>query len=292
MLICVFLTSPCAQVSDVAHGPLFFIGTGSLCDFHDPCQNHKCQVGQKAVWNIFKGSCDCYCTGNRGCSYLGCPHPYCTQFFGIFSTCHCGECTTDRHCKCGVGETGKCNIDYRHHPTHFCECLGSSSTVRTTPPTTKTTPTTTKTTPTTTKSTTALPLVRLECHDHKIGVIEAIAENVHVQDHKAAVCPNNKHESSEAYIINKCNTTRRSHWRKGSSIKTECEKGHRITPYTPISTFLRSGENIAGFFISCNKQGFKMAAQSCTDAPMVTNVTQFTIPHLTDFYTILLPTQA
>lgn len=60
------------------------------------------------------------------------------------------------------------------------------------------------------------PLVQLECSNQKISVIESMAENVHVEDDRAGFCPGtNKHKTSEALVINKCNATAKSTWVPG-----------------------------------------------------------------------------
>ena len=69
---------------------------------------------------------------------------------------------------------------------------------------------------TTTTTTTTQPLVPLDCSNQKISVIESIAENVHVEDDRAGLCPgSNKHQKSEALVIYKCNATARSTWVPG-----------------------------------------------------------------------------
>lgn len=40
---------------------------------------------------------------------------------------------------------------------------------------------------------------------------------------------------------------------------------------------------ITGLYVSI----FQMAAQTCTEAPMIINITDFTRPHVSDFFTIL-----
>jgi hypothetical protein len=63
--------------------------------------------------------------------------------------------------------------------------------------------------------------MKLECSHHKIKVIESIAENVHVEDNRAAICPgNSRHQSSEAFVIHSCNSTERSKWVQGTSVST------------------------------------------------------------------------
>ena len=78
---------------------------------------------------------------------------------------------------------------------------------------------TSPTTKTTTTTTTTQPLVPLDCSNQKISVIESIAENLHVEDDRAGSCPGtNKHQTSEALVIHKCNATARSSWSKGVSV--------------------------------------------------------------------------
>ena len=91
--------------------------------------------------------------------------------------------------------------------------LETTPVVHGTSPTTKTT--------TTTTTTTTIPLVPLDCSNQKISVIESIAENLHVEDDRAGLCPGtNKHQTSEALVIHKCNATARSSWSKGVSVSS------------------------------------------------------------------------
>lgn len=84
------------------------------------------------------------------------------------------------------------------------------------------TTTTTSTTPTSTATTTTTqPLLPLRCSNHKISIIESLAENIHVEDDRVAACPGTqKHQSSEALVIQKCNATTRDFWVPGP--KTVC----------------------------------------------------------------------
>nr|XP_022328306.1 uncharacterized protein LOC111127426 [Crassostrea virginica] len=110
----------------------------------------------------------------------------------------------------------------------------------------------TTTTSSASNPTTNQHIVPLECSNHKISVIESIAENLHVEDDRAGLCPGtNKHQTSEALVINKCNATARTSWLQGpKSVPLECSK-NTIQAYTPISTFFDSFTNVAGFFIDC-----------------------------------------
>ena len=70
-------------------------------------------------------------------------------------------------------------------------------------------------------TTTTQTLVPLDCSNQKISVIESIAENLHVEDDKAGLCPGTtKHQTSEALVIHKCNATARSSWSKGVSVSS------------------------------------------------------------------------
>ncbi|XP_061184862.1 uncharacterized protein LOC133192873 [Saccostrea echinata] len=181
-------------------------------------------------------------------------------------------CTDDSHCSCPSGQKGKCHKEVTfnnfHISSHFCECQAPS------------------TTSTTTTTTTTLPLVPLACRDIKISVIESIAENIHVEDSRASLCPsNNKHQSSEAYVIHKCNSTERSSWTRGLSVKSGCKS---IPAYTPISTFSGNNNDMAGFFVQCTDSGhgLKIAAQTCSHAPMILTLNDTTTPRMSDFFTI------
>ncbi|XP_022324050.2 uncharacterized protein LOC111124973 [Crassostrea virginica] len=140
--------------------------------------------------------------------------------------------------------------------------------------------------PATTTST--QPLLPLKCSNQKISVIEAIAENLHVEDDRAGLCPGtNKHQTSEALVIHKCNATARSSWSKGDSVKATCASGS-LPQYTPISTFLNNGNEVAAFFVDCSADGsLRIAVQTCSYPPKVLEVDETTSPKASEFYTIL-----
>ena len=74
----------------------------------------------------------------------------------------------------------------------------------------------TTTTSSASNPTTNQHIVPLECSNHKISVIESIAENLHVEDDRAGLCPGtNKHQTSDALVIHKCNATARTSWLQG-----------------------------------------------------------------------------
>ncbi|XP_061184860.1 uncharacterized protein LOC133192872 [Saccostrea echinata] len=240
------------------------------CSFH--CHNNQAQCSF--------GHCVCqaisaFCSSNNDCSsqcHNG-EHPHCSHHGGG-SFCRCYECLTDSECFCPHDETGKCHQEFSFGTfrSHYCQCQVQS--------------TTTATSTTTISTTTTMPLAPLECNGHKISVIESIAENIHVEDSRASLCPsNNKHQSSEAFVIHKCNTTERTSWMQGLSVKSSCKN---IQPYTPVATFFENSNDMAGFFIGCTDSGngFTIAAQTCSDAPMILTLNETTTPRMSDFYTI------
>ncbi|XP_048777024.2 uncharacterized protein LOC125681131 [Ostrea edulis] len=236
---------------------LFFIFAEytDSCRHDSECQDMDCPHGQHHYCYFFRCHCrDCSHDSDCHCSHG--QHPHCSHH-----SCGCYDCTEDSHCTCSAGFKGTCLSDRR------CSCEAVHTT-------------------TTTTTTTTTPLMQLECSHHKVSVIESIAENLHVEDSRAAVCPgNNKHQSSEAFVIHKCNSTKSSLWTQGSSMRTMCKTLH---PYTPIATFFDSGNNMAGFFIECTLtgDGLKIAAQTCNDAPMIMMLNETTTPRMSDFYTI------
>nr|XP_022324047.1 uncharacterized protein LOC111124970 isoform X1 [Crassostrea virginica] len=234
------------------------------CTINSDCRSSHCHLHA----GCFSGQCKCVdCIRNSNCPHCLSGHPYCSHHSW---TCHCEECTTDEHCLCPGGVRGHCNRNHHDHKL-YCHCPAA--------------PTTTTSTTTTTQ-----PLVPLDCSNKKISVIESIAENLHVEDDRAGLCPGtNKHQTSEALVIHKCNATARSSWSKGVSVQHECSK-NTIQAYTPISTFYDSVNNTAGFFIDCtdNDDGIKlkMAAQTCSDAPKIMELNETTNPKIADFFTI------
>ncbi|XP_062583883.1 uncharacterized protein LOC134245633 isoform X2 [Saccostrea cucullata] len=241
-------------------------------DSHCPCKEGE--TGKCLKDDGHHRYCQCQapsCSVNRDCQcHENGKHPYCSDHLHV---CHCYDCTRDSHCHCKAGESGSCERDRSDHHL-YCHCHATTSTSTTT----------TSTTPSST--TTILPPVQLKCSNHKISIIESIAENVHVEDNRAALCPSNsKHQSSDAYVINKCNSTERASWMRGPSVKSSCKS---ILPYTPISTFFDNKINMAGFFIDCTDTGteLKIAAQTCSEPPMIFTLDETTTPRMSDFYTI------
>eukprot|EP00105_Crassostrea_gigas_P036488 XP_019920636.1 PREDICTED: uncharacterized protein LOC105322820 isoform X2 [Crassostrea gigas] len=182
-------------------------------------------------------------------------------------SCRCIECLEDGHCQCSAGQISECRTFHIFgHTSNHCACHDSVTTQQ--------------------------PFVKLECNHQKISVIESIAENLHVEDSRAELCPGTtKHQTSEAFVINKCNSKARSFWSKGEQVKTECSNDE-FSPYTPISTFSDQG-NMAAFLIDCTKTtdgvviGLTIAVQTCNDAPMIMNLNETSTPRMSDFYTIL-----
>nr|XP_034302797.1 uncharacterized protein LOC105322819 isoform X3 [Crassostrea gigas] len=264
------------------------------CVLDRDCNYMQCQFGGYCVLyppnthHYYKGQCYCAACKQAGdCPLCGHhhaqgPHRYCSEHD---RHCHCVDCVVDNHCHCHAGQIGKCITD--NQTRHDCICQATTTTTTTT--TTSTTPITTTTTTTTT---TQQPLVKLECHHRKISVIESIAENLHVEDSRAELCPGTtKHQTSEAFVINKCNSTARSSWSKGEQVRTECLDN--VSQYIPISTFSDQGNDMAAFLIDCTKtddnviSGLTIAVQTCHDAPMVMKLNDTTTPRMSDFYTIL-----
>ncbi|XP_061184575.1 uncharacterized protein LOC133192600 [Saccostrea echinata] len=243
----------------------------SSCHCYECTEDSHCQCQAGETGKCLKDThhhryCQCQaprCLVNSDCQcHENGKHPYCS---GHYHVCHCYDCTRDIHCQCKAGETGECVRDRSDHHL-YCHCQATTSTT----------------------TITTQPLVQLKCSNHKISVIESIAENVHVEDSRASLCPiNKKHQSSEAYVIHKCNSTERSSWMRGLSVHSSCKS---ILPYTPISTFFDKSTNMAGFFIDCTETGtefkIKIAAQTCTDAPMILILDETTTPRVSDFYTI------
>ncbi|XP_019920633.3 uncharacterized protein [Magallana gigas] len=265
------------------------------CVLDRDCNYMQCQFGGYCVLyppnthHYYKGQCYCAACKQAGdCPLCGHhhaqgPHRYCSEHD---RHCHCVDCVVDNHCHCHAGQIGKCITD--NQTRHDCICQATTTTTTTTT-TTSTTPITTTTTTTTT---TQQPLVKLECHHRKISVIESIAENLHVEDSRAELCPGTtKHQTSEAFVINKCNSTARSSWSKGEQVRTECLDN--VSQYIPISTFSDQGNDMAAFLIDCTKtddnviSGLTIAVQTCHDAPMVMKLNDTTTPRISDFYTIL-----
>ncbi|XP_062583885.1 uncharacterized protein LOC134245634 [Saccostrea cucullata] len=239
----------------------------SLCHHQAHCSHGHCDC--LAMTHICSSDNDCSSHCHHG------EHPHCSHYGGM-SSCHCYECLTDNECVCQLGETGVCHKGFTFgvFRTHYCQCLVQSTTTKA------------STTTSTTTISTTLPLVPLECKHHKISIIASIAENVHVEDNRAALCPsNNKHQSSDAYVINKCNSTERTSWMRGLSVKSSCKS---IQPYTPVATFFQNSNDLAGFLIGCTNSGdgFEIAAQTCSEPPMIFTLNGTTTPRMSDFYTI------
>ncbi|XP_078323142.1 uncharacterized protein LOC144622356 [Crassostrea virginica] len=230
------------------------------CHNHDECRGIHCHNHQHGA--CISGHCQCVdgCSRNSQCPNCDSnKFAHCNQAYGF---CECEECVHNSHCRhCPVGMLGSCQRN-RHDHHLYCHCQATTTTTQ--------------------------PLVQLSCSNQKISVIESIAENIHVEDDKAGLCPGTtKHQTSEALVIHKCNATARSTWLKGIQVKALCSSDS-LTQYTPISTFLNHGEEMAGFFVDCSADGsLKVVVQTCNDPPKVLMVNEMTTPKASDFYTIL-----
>ncbi|KAK3595354.1 hypothetical protein CHS0354_008777 [Potamilus streckersoni] len=82
------------------------------------------------------------------------------------------------------------------------------------------------------------------------------------------------HVASEALVINMCNTLEPHNWKEGQHVMSVCDS---VPLYTPVATFFdgkySSQGGLAGIFVGCLENGFKMIVQECDRNITVIHIT-------------------
>lgn len=168
------------------------------------------------------------------------------------------------------------------HPTATTST--STQIPSTTPPTTSTATTTIlRTTPEPTpslsttqapKSATTTVLVPHSLHIcPKLSTVLDIAQHNIASNVNASLCPSGTHQSPEAFVLNHCTVEHPATWIQGLKVMDNC---NTIPLYTPVATFFSSGYvsngGIAGVFLGCLPNGFKIGVQPCDQTPNIAHI--------------------
>ncbi|KAK3595353.1 hypothetical protein CHS0354_008777 [Potamilus streckersoni] len=117
-------------------------------------------------------------------------------------------------------------------------------------------------------------MVTYECT--KALTIGILAYGLKQANTEAGDCqPGSKdHVASEALVINMCNTLEPHNWKEGQHVMSVCDS---VPLYTPVATFFdgkySSQGGLAGIFVGCLENGFKMIVQECDRNITVIHIT-------------------
>ncbi|XP_060603297.1 neurogenic locus notch homolog protein 1-like isoform X2 [Ruditapes philippinarum] len=233
------------------------------CGEHGTCTRHQSHHGQD-YWN-----CKC----DRG--WHG---DYCTYQYIVTHSTHChntycvnGDCTYNLdtngykwnyHCKCHHGWEGNHCDQEKITPT--------SSEASTTPM-----PTIPKQTTTNSPLTVTPSAVFYRC-DH-IKTIVAVAYQTPVSNPNAGVCSQGQHTSHEAFVLTECDVPKTpATWIQGVNVMSSCASSNPVPDNTPIASFdhglYSSVGSLSGIFLGCTSNGFKIAYQTCSQSPEITEL--------------------
>ncbi|KAL3854203.1 hypothetical protein ACJMK2_013481 [Sinanodonta woodiana] len=86
--------------------------------------------------------------------------------------------------------------------------------------------------------------------------------------------PTNDHRGPDALVFNLCpNTNGTSQWKVGQNVMNNCQT---IPLYAPVATFINgaysSNGGLAGIFLGCLPDGFKLAVQECGSNSNILNL--------------------
>ncbi|KAL3859957.1 hypothetical protein ACJMK2_010135 [Sinanodonta woodiana] len=110
----------------------------------------------------------------------------------------------------------------------------------------------------------------------KLLTITDAAHNLTINHPNASDCSTGDHASTEALVLSNCNVASATMWIKGANVMNVCD---RIPLYAPIATFDDSGVyrpngGMAGIFLGCIQDGFKIAAQDCNHGVYIQHITK------------------
>ncbi|XP_053386129.1 teneurin-2-like isoform X2 [Mercenaria mercenaria] len=276
--------------------------TSSGCHCHDSWSGNICQYPpgsghfDHCHQHCVHGTCVGH-HGNNGYYYnCKCDHgwhgSYCTQEYAPHGTIQChntycvhGTCgylkdqsghRWNYHCVCHHGWDGK-HCDQRltsvSATTH--NVSSPSTPVLSSSISTETT-TTQKTTTTQTTNPYSSPAVPLSSCDHTSTLL-ATAFQTPVANQNAIECSPGSHTSHEAFVLTECSVPQNpSSWQQGVNVMADCGSSDAIPTYTPIAAFDRgfysSVWSLSGIFLGCTNNGFKIALQTCGQAPHITEL--------------------
>ncbi|XP_053386133.1 uncharacterized protein LOC128550662 [Mercenaria mercenaria] len=112
--------------------------------------------------------------------------------------------------------------------------------------------------------------------DH-ISTLSAIARQTTVANQNAIECSPSSHTSHEAFVLTECSVPQNpSSWQQGVNVMADCGSSAAIPTYTPIAAYdhgsYSSVGSLSGIFLGCTSNGFKIALQTCGQAPHITEL--------------------
>ncbi|XP_060561941.1 uncharacterized protein LOC132721631 isoform X2 [Ruditapes philippinarum] len=242
-------------------------------------------VAMENVYQVIMHSDRCQCdSGWHG--------TYCTQQYTSSGTTHCGNI----YCVHGVcahnsiytslfGFSYHCNCNHGWHGQHCDQQISTAKTTKKT--TTSTTTTTTTTTTSTVAPTTTVPTttsapftaapIFYRCNH--VSTIVAVAYQTPVSNPNASICAHGQQASHEAFVLTECDVpTTPATWKQGVNVMSRCASSNPIPYDTPIASFdhglYSSAGSLSGVFLGCTSDGFKIAFQTCGQAPEMTELLQ------------------
>ncbi|XP_053386128.1 protein jagged-1-like isoform X1 [Mercenaria mercenaria] len=264
---------------------------------HGTCVGHLGNNGEYYNCKCDQGWHGTHCTeeyappGTKQCYNTYCVHGDCW-----YSTDQFGH-RWNHHCECYRGWDGK-HCDQQstamspttHAATSPSTPAMSSSTTTQTTTTQKTTKQTTlpPASATSSHAPTSTPLsttvtnpsissaVPLSSCDHTSTLL-ATAFQTPVANQNAIECSPGSHTSHEAFVLTECSVPQNpSSWQQGVNVMADCGSSDAIPTYTPIAAFDRgfysSVWSLSGIFLGCTNNGFKIALQTCGQAPHITEL--------------------
>ncbi|XP_052812142.1 delta-like protein 4 [Mya arenaria] len=244
-----------------------------LCyqDFHgDTCQYRSS--------NHASTDCNSEDCSHEGTCYMqdGRPHCQCyTHRYGdyceYFDYCEAvSPCLNGGTCvnQMDVNHSYTCTCPYGREGSH-CENESLTTTTTTTTQRSSTTAPTSSVTSTTAPTTTP-PYPYSHCN--KYSTVGDLAHNDSVEQPTAFQCSSGSHTGSDAFVLQNCNVNASNQWMQGRQVVTDCSD---IPAFTPIATFevgTFSSKNVAGVFIDCLSNGFRIATQSCDQSPTIVHI--------------------
>ncbi|XP_060561942.1 uncharacterized protein LOC132721631 isoform X3 [Ruditapes philippinarum] len=183
-----------------------------------------------------------------------------------------------------IMHSDRCQCDSGWHGTYCTQQYTSKTTKKTTTSTTTTTTTTTTSTvaPTTTvPTTTSAPFtaapIFYRCNH--VSTIVAVAYQTPVSNPNASICAHGQQASHEAFVLTECDVpTTPATWKQGVNVMSRCASSNPIPYDTPIASFdhglYSSAGSLSGVFLGCTSDGFKIAFQTCGQAPEMTELLQ------------------
>ncbi|XP_053386131.1 integumentary mucin C.1-like isoform X2 [Mercenaria mercenaria] len=108
----------------------------------------------------------------------------------------------------------------------------------------------------------------------QVSTLSAIASQTTVANQNAIECTPSSHTSHEAFVLTECSVPQNpSSWQQGVNVMADCASSVAIPTYTPVAAYdhgsYSSVWSLSGIFLGCTSNGFKIALQTCGQAPYI-----------------------